>query len=249
MQSISTLPFAQLKNAEHVAFFNNVPIELEKKTAESLGLTANQLTAYRNAVDAEQDIVNRSMASIYTAEMEAMDAERDRLYRLIRLKLQACLLANAGSVQAKLAESVEKNLLNKYGNDIVGMAYQEETALLRGFILDVTNFFDEDQIETLGITSALVDLQTANDSFSNQYNERATERSYSTAELTKKLRAATEELYRLLALHLEFKANTAVSDDISVACGESLAVINQIVKDARQRLNARLGKNPETTEE
>ena len=40
MQSISTLPFAQLKNAEHVAFFNNVAIELEKKTAESLGLTA-----------------------------------------------------------------------------------------------------------------------------------------------------------------------------------------------------------------
>ena len=248
MQSISTLPFAQLKNAEHVAFFNNVAIEIEKKTAESLGLTVSQMQAYRTAIDAEQDIVNRSMASTYTAEMEAMDAERDRLYRLVRLKLQACLLANAGSAQAKLAESVEKNLINKYGNDIVGMAYQEETALLRGFILDVTNFFDEDQIQTLGITSELTDLQTANDSFADLYNERAVERSYSTAEMTKKLRAATEELYRLLALHLEFKANTD-SSEIGVACGESLAVVNQIVKDARTRLNQRLGKNLETTEE
>ena len=39
MKEISNLTFPQLKNAEHVAFFNNVAIELEKKTAESLGLT------------------------------------------------------------------------------------------------------------------------------------------------------------------------------------------------------------------
>ena len=249
MKKIPTLTFAQLKNAEHVAFFNNVAIELEKKTAESLGLTASQLTAYRDAVDAEQDIVNRSMASIYTAEMEAMDIERDRLYRLIRHKLQECELENPGSPKAKLNESVQKNLLNKYGNEIVGMPYQEETALLRGFILDVTNFFDEDQIQTLGITSDLIDLETANNSFSDQYNERATERSFSTTELTKKLRADTEEHYAHMALHLEFKANGDTTE-VGVACGESLAVVSQIVKDARTRLNQRLGhtQEPETEE-
>ena len=34
MFTISTLSFAQLKNAEYVAFFNNVVLKLKKKTAE-----------------------------------------------------------------------------------------------------------------------------------------------------------------------------------------------------------------------
>ena len=78
MFTINTLSFAQLKNAEHVAFFNNVALELEKKTAEVLGMVPAQLTNFRTVVDAEQDTVNRSMASEYTPEMKAMDDTRDR---------------------------------------------------------------------------------------------------------------------------------------------------------------------------
>ena len=248
MQSISTIPFAQLNNAEHVAFFSNVAVELDKKTAEALGLTTVQFLNFRKAVTAEQDIVNRSMASVYTADMEAMDAERDRIFRLIRLKLQACLYATPGTAVAELAESVEKNLLNKYGNSIAAQPYQEESALLRGFIYDVTNFFSENQIQTLGISGDLGDLQAANENFMDLYNQRAAERSLSTAELTKKLRTATEELYQLLALHLSFKANNEAGTEVGTACAESLAVVNQIVKDARQRLSQRQGKAPETPE-
>ena len=126
--------------------------------------------------------------------------------------------------------------------------------MIRGFILDVTDFFDEDEITDLGISTDLVNLKKANDGFADLYNQRAKEKSTVTAELTKELRSTTEELYRLLALHLEFKANTD-NTEVGMACSESLAVINQFVKDARTRLNARLGKvqdpeidTPETTE-
>ena len=252
MKKIPILTFAQLKNAEHVAFFNNVAIELEKKTSESLEIPVQNFVNFRAAVNAEQDIVNRSMASVYTADMEAMDIERDRLFHLIRLKLQACLYATKGSAVGDLSESVKKNLLNKYGTEVAGMAYQEESALLRGFILDVTNFFSEEQIKTLGISDDLSDLQAANENFMDFYNQRANERSLATAELTKKLRTDTEELYHLVALHLEYKANSDKTE-VGVACGESLAVIAQIVKDANKRLNQRLGhtqsESPDTPEE
>ena len=245
MFNIITLSFAQLKNAEHVAFFNNVAIELEKKTAEALGLTPAQLSGFRNTVDAEQDIVNRSTASEYTPEMKAFDDERDRLYRLIRGKLALCPFASPGTALSELSNRVQNTLLNKYGNDVIGLAYQEETATIRGFILDVTNFFDEDEISDLGIATDIVNLQKANNSFSEQYNMRVKEKSITSTELTKKLRTATEEAYEYLALHIEFKAN-ADTTEVGETCATSLAIINQLIKDARARLNARLGKTQST---
>ena len=57
MLTINFLPFAQLRNAEHVAFFNNVVVELTKFDATDLGLTAEKITQFKNTVNAEQDIV------------------------------------------------------------------------------------------------------------------------------------------------------------------------------------------------
>ena len=103
MQKINSLPFAQLKNAEHVSFFTNVQVAIEKVGATKAGLTEAQMKTYKDAVLVEQDIVNHSTGSIYTPEMKALDEERDRLYRLIRLKLQAVTLASPDDEVAQYA--------------------------------------------------------------------------------------------------------------------------------------------------
>ena len=242
MQKINSLPFAQLKNAEHVSFFTNVQVAIEKVGATKAGLTEAQMKTYKDAVLVEQDIVNHSTGSIYTPEMKALDEERDRLYRLIRLKLQAVTLASPDDEVAQYATTVDKYILTKYGLEVCGAPYQEESALIRGFLLDIKNLIPEEGIEAMGISSELAALTTANDSFADQYNERVTEKSGSTTEATRKARAATEELYHIIGLSLEYKANTDPGSEAGMACDGLVAVVNELIKDARLRLNMRLGK-------
>ena len=61
-------------------------------------------------------------------------------------------------------------------------------------------------------------------------------------ELTKKLRAESENLYGLIKLHIEYTANTEPASEKGGNCASALGVINEIVKDARTRLNQRLGR-------
>jgi len=245
METISTLDFSKLKNAEHVSFFNNVVVAIEKAVPTKVGLTTERLLSFKNIVDTEQDIVNSTTASTYTTEMKAMDEERDRLFRLIRLKLEAVTFASKDSDVVQFATTVEKYLLAKYGIEIIKMAYQEESAVLRGFILDLKARFDEDAMDAMGITSTLEELEYANNQFIDQYNERVNEKSVAVAENTKKCRKASEDAFDMLSLMFEFKGNTEPETEVGKACLSMIAVINTLIKDARTRLNVRLGKAEE----
>lgn len=244
MQKISTLSFAQLKNAEHVSFFTNVQVAIEKVGADKAGITEAQMKAYKDAVLVEQDIVNHSTGSIYTPELKALDDERGRLYRLIRLKLQAVTLALPSSEVAQYATSVDKYILTKYGLEVPSAPYQEESALIRGFILDMKNLFPDDVLGAMDVAADLASLGATNDNFADMYNERVTEKSGSTTEFTRKARTATEEIFHLIGLHLEYKANIDADSEAGAACESLVAVINELIKDARLRLNVRLGKVP-----
>ena len=243
MLCITLLPFAQLRNAEHVAFFNNVVLAIDKVGAEKLGLTAEKFTEFKNTVSAEQDIVLKAQGSMYTADMEGYDKERDRLYRMIRLKLQAVCLASEGTGLHLYKAPLEKYILNKYSTDIVSLPYQEESAHLAGFDLDMHARFTEEDLEEMGVDRDLMALKVANNKFSDMYNERATERSGSTAELTKKLRGDSEELYDHFRLYFEFTADTAGETEKGEACAGIIGVINEVVRDARQHLAQRQGKS------
>ncbi len=241
MQSINYLPFAQLRNAEHVAFFYNVQKTIERYGATDLGLTAESFTQYTAAVNAVQDIVLKTQGSKYTADIEAYDAERDRLFRLVRYKLQAIELASPDSSLAQYQTSIEKYILNKYSTDIIKLPYQEETAHLNGFMLDMKNLFTESDIETMGITTDLEVLKAANDTFTEVYLDRADERSGTTAEETKRLRQICEERYELIRLHIEYVANYEPESEKGALCNILLGVINELIRDARLHLEMHQG--------
>ena len=242
MHSINTLPFAQLRNAEHVAFFNNVLRELDKYGAEDLGIAAEKFAQFTKTVSDEQDIVLKAQGSMYTADMEALDQERDNLDRKVRLKLQAVTYSSPDSASATFVTPLEKYILNKYSTDIVSLAYQEEGAHLSGFLLDLESRFTKEELKAMGVDQDLIDLKLANDTFADIYNQRANERAGGTAELTKKLRAESEELYNFMRLHIEYMTNFAAETEKGQACGIVLGVINELVRDARLHLNLRKGK-------
>ena len=242
MQTITTLSFAQLRNAEHVSFLTNVKVAIEKVGAESLGFTQAQVKAFADAIALEQDIVNRSMASVYTPEMKALDEERDRLFKVIRYKLQAAALAGSDSELAEHSGTIQTNILTKYGLDIATKAYQEESALLRGFVLDLNTRFTASVLKKMDIDEELASLDSTNEQFTSQYNERVTEKSGTENEYSQKLRAASEEQYGHVKLHLEFKANSEPATDAGMACVSMVGIVNQLIKDVKHNLALRLGK-------
>ncbi len=243
MQKVNTLSFGQLKNAEHVSLFTNVKVAIDKMTPTALGLSDTLYTAYKSALGVEQDIVNRSMASVYTPEMEEADKERDRLFRLIHSKLEAVTYAKPGSEEAGFITIIKRDLLNKYGNDVCMLPYQEESAVIAGFVLDAYNLLGDEALETLSLIDDVEALNLANKAFADMYNERVTEKAGASAEKTKELRKATEEQFNRIVCHIEYKANTDESSLDAVTCKSILGVINQIIADAQTRLNTRLGKN------
>lgn len=249
MLKVSTLSFGHLRNAEHVSFMTNVLVTIEKVGAESLGLTAQQVSTFSDAINQEQDIVNRSQASVYTKEMQAIDLERDRVFRLIRYRLESCVLVGDDHELAEHRSSILTNILAKYGIDVSSKPYQDETALLRGFILDLKTLFQPAVLTKMNISAEIEELEMYNEQFTRQYNERATERSGTETAFSLKLRGETEELYRHLILHFEFKANNEPDSDMGRACAATAAIVEEIIKDARRALNIRLGKGGGVVEE
>lgn len=63
------------------------------------------------------------------------------------------------------------------------------------------------------------------------------------AELAKKQRAETEAQYEMIRLYVEYTANNMPDDISGKICSNIIGVVNEYVKDARQRLNARLGRS------
>lgn len=248
MQRINTMTFGSLKNAEHVSLFSNIQNAIEKATPTKLGLTDDQYNAYVGAVAAEQDIVNRSLASVYTPEMKALDVDRDRLFKRIRHKLLDVTLASATDPEKAYESTIVNNLLNKYPNEITQYAYQEESSVLTGFILDVHTFLDEAAIAVLGIGQCLTELETANKGFADQYHERVVEKAGTDPEVAKQLRRATEDQFELLSCHVVFKANHDTTL-VGAANASLLKIINQLIYDAQQRLDTRLGRKSEVTTE
>ena len=242
MIKVSTMPFSRLKNAEHVSLFTNVKVAIDKVGVTALGLAADLYATYVQALATEQDIVNRALGSVYTPEMKALDDERDRLFRLIRLKLQGCLLASPTSEVTQYATTIDKYLLSRYVSDVTQLAYQEESAVIAGFILDVNKYLGEEGVEACSIVDELFELEKANNSFAEQYHDRVSEKAGTDPEKTLKLRSETEELYHLITLHVEYQANAKTASSAGETCIALIAHIDQLISDAQTRLNARLGK-------
>lgn len=243
--TIIALQLALMKNAEHVQFHSNVRNIITTATPDKLGLSNDVFNPYRDAILAEQDIVNRALASIYTPQLEEANTKRVAIFRMIRYKLNAVnsLTADAYPNVVKLQSKVQNALLNVYKASICNLAYQELSSTLAGFVLDCRELLTDEEVETLTIDADLDDLESANIKFGRLYQQRITERAADPV-YTSDLRAATDLAYKRLVLHLNALANdpTAANKAKADAASEVVSSINQVIKEAKRLLNQRLGK-------
>lgn len=243
--TINTIALTNLKNAEHVQFHTNVRNVIESAGTEETGITDLVYDPYCVTIEKEQDIVNMATGSAFTIEMQEYDQKRDLIFKRIHRKLELCELSDHDTKAYQLLPKVQKHLLNKYGNSVTYLAYQEETATLSGFIHDCRTMFTAEEIEALGIEGDIDDLQAANLKFNQVYHQRVDEKAAGNTHISVKLRAATDEAYTLLVLTINSLANDPTpGNKVKVdACRAVVGRINIVIKDAKDRLSQRLGSS------
>ncbi len=239
---ISPTALNRYRNAEHVGLMTNIRNILTTTGIEAAGISQTVFNPFRDAILAEQDIVNRALGSAYTQEMQDADRLRCQIFKRIRKKFELCELEDPSTVAYKATATVQMHILGKYPSTVTSLAYQEKSATFAGFVLDCRELLTDEQVEGIGIDSDLDDLESANIKFGRLYQQRVAERVETETKLSLKLRAVTDEAYMRLVLNINAQANdtTEANAAKTAKLREAVGLINRVIKEAKDRLNQRL---------
>ena len=240
MFTINTFSISKLNNAEVTGFYINVQKAITTGDPTKLGLT-EVLPNFGSTLQKLIDQVYTTTGSEFTAAMLNADEKRDQTYKRIRLRLQMVEVAEDNPAIKAVKDVVKAHLLSKYTSKVPQLPYQEESAILRGFIFDLNDKLGEDGIAALGIADDMTALEDANNAFIAAYNSRATERAEGDTGLTVKLRQEMYALYQQVCFITQYLANSTetANAEKATACQAFIAVLNVLLADAKKRYNQR----------
>ncbi len=241
MFTINTFSISKLNNAEVTGFYINVQKAITTGDPTKLGL-AEVLPNFGSTLQKLIDQVYTTTGSEFTASMLEADLKRDQTYKRIRLRLQMVEVAEDSAAIKAVKDVVKTHLLAKYTSKVPQLPYQEESAILQGFIFDLNDKLGDDGIAALGITEDLQALEDANNEFIAAYNSRATERAEGDTGLTLKLRQEMYALYQQVCFITQYLANSTetANAEKATACQTFIAVLNVLLADAKKRYNQRI---------
>ena len=251
LKTINKIYFARLSNAYHASFMSNVKADLVKYGAAVLGIATNLFENFTDALDEEQDIVNRSRASVYTKQLAEFDKTRDNYFKRIYYKLRTAELdVQNEAITAEIIASINTNFITQYPLSIINEPNQVETAKIRGFIKDLKVFLSE-HFTLLGISTDVDILESANDSYEDAYLSRIREKSESFD--TTECRLNTERLYLQMTYQLAATANSE-SDEAETKvkigmCRNVIDEINLLIKDFKSKAYRKNDNNNDDEDE
>ena len=241
MFTINSFSISKLNNAEVTGFYINLQKAITTNDPTKLGLV-EVLPNFGTTLQKLIDQVYTTTGSEYTAAMLETDLKRDQTYKRIRLRLQMVEVAEDSAAIKAVKDVVKTHLLAKYTSKVPQLPYQEESAILQGFIFDLNDKLGDDGIAALGITEDLQALEDANNEFIAAYNSRATERAEGDTGLTLKLRQEMYALYQQVCFIVQYLANSTetANAEKATACQAFIAVLNVLLADAKKRYNQRI---------
>ena len=241
MFTINTFSISKLNNAEFTGFMINLQKAITTADASKLGLT-EVMTPFGTTLEKLIDQVYTSTGSEFTAAMLEADVKRDQTYKRIRLRLQMVEVAEDNPSIKAVKDVVKTHLLAKYTSKVPQLPYQEESAILQGFLFDLNDKLGSNGINALGISDDMAALEDANDSFIAAYNQRAAERAEGDTGLTVKLRQEMYALYQQVCFVTQYLANSTetANAEKATACQAFIAVLNVLLADAKKRYNQRI---------
>ena len=172
---IKTLPLSLFNNAEYLSFMNHVldlangnsgdgdsesPDEISLLTGSDgipeLGLTKEFLETYEADLLAMADVVDESRISQETEQMTLHDTNRDNLAIYIITRI-----SRAGTLPLEAERDAGKYLYKiiKPYNGIARLPMAQETAKIKGLLLDLRKDENKPYVTTLGLDAYLAELR------------------------------------------------------------------------------------------
>jgi len=231
MKQIKDFAMSRLTNAFHASFHHAIVSQIIETGEASLGLSTGFGNAYKQAVDTEQDIVNRTLGSAKTDALRAQDTLRDNYFRAVRNVLKNAKYSSVADITA-LYDTIYKKLLKPYPSSILAEGDHEESSHLRGFIVDVKQYLTSAEINKLGIAADLAALETANEAFETTYLERNDEYVQNPAGYGAQCREEVDKYWGKLVHTLNYYANETDNADgtVKMVAEETSTFVDNINK-------------------
>lgn len=201
MKEIQTVALTHMANAAHFMFVSNMAERAEKDAAVAEKCAA-QVAALREAVRTEDENLKISAKSLTTDKIAEADRLRDQLYA----GYKKAVAGYAGFPVESMAEAAKA--LNQHIKDYkidVQAQLDKETGLLVNFVQDLEGKLAE-QVKALSLTAFVERLKAANEEVRALTSQRTDERTAKTAGALKAARAASDEAYKMLVLHVNAHA-------------------------------------------
>jgi len=186
-------------------------------------------TPFASSIVVMDDAYKLSRASDYTQRIADEDTRRDGLYLALKNQVQMYLKFTFDA-EKQAAATYLWNIMKKYGVDVTEN-YSEESGKLQQMIqeLEADNSAGN-HITTLGITSLVSQLKTANEAVRTMMAERNDERMQQEKAALANARNRADEAYRDLILMIN--AATAMEDDQESLAGLEgvISQVNELIK-------------------
>lgn len=242
---IKEFGITRLNNAEYTNFSNRVLSlvnqagTLEPEGGSALGIEEEVTEEYGTLGGTMGDIVAQSRISDRTAELTAVDKQRDDLvvylFKLLRSKKSSPL-----TEERKAATSLY-NLLKPYVGCYRSPG-QQETVQIRGLLTDARKAENLPNVEALSLANILTELESANDEYASLTEQRTEERAASRLDESKKVRARMDELYDYIStvafvqsVAHPTEATAAFVTNLNALIDETNALYNQRIAQAKRK--------------
>lgn len=184
--------FHKFNLAEYVNTSDRFATVTQANGAEVLHYKAADMERYNELLGKLQDNLARSMATAETAELLALDEQRDVLGRYIIDTVRASQnLPN----KTKSDAATKLYLVLKPYEGFYKIANMQETATLNGMVLDLNKDANKAYVETLGLQAEVDELTAVNAQYKVLTDSRTITREGAKAEDSKTIRAEMDQLY------------------------------------------------------
>ena len=201
MKEIQGFVPSHMNNGAHFTFVSNMAERAENDAAVSEKCKA-QVAALRAAVKAEDENLQVSAKSLVTDKIVAADRLRDQLYAGYKKAVSGYTdfpVADMAEAAKVLAQHVKDYKID------VKAQLDKETGLLVNFIQDLEGKY-KPQVDALSLGAFVEKLKAANEDVRSLTSQRTDERSAKTAGALKATRNASDEAYKMLAMHVNAHA-------------------------------------------
>lgn len=230
---IKSINIGKLNNAEYANFASRFSSLLSPTELETFGLENVDYVRYITLLGTLNDLVAHSRISDETAEMQALDKERDaigvHLMNIVRTERSSPIAA-----RAKAAQSLY-NVLKPY-TGFQKLANQQETVTINGMLQDLQKEVNTDHMQTLGISPLRDALSEANDRYSMLTEARTASRESSKMDNSKIVRAEMDDLYDYMSTMIFVQSVAAPTEELSAAVAKLNAIIDEVSTSYNQRM-------------